>query len=152
MFSNRAPAFFWGGKRTFQKDNNLCCMAAHLEGPQTIRNQIICSDETKTELCGVMFGGNQANTIPIVKHSGGSIMLGGCRQQQKLVDLSGGKDERSNVQRQPGWKPAPQGWPQTEATVHLSAEQQAEAHSRRSGYRTTLNILERSNQDKPWIW
>ena len=35
-----------------------------------------------------------------------------------------GKDEWRNVQRHPGWKPAPDcSWPQTWATVHLSAGQ-----------------------------
>jgi len=63
-------------------------MSARLEDSQTMRNKILWSDETKIEL----FGPNSkchvwrkpgtvhhlANTIPTVKHGGGSIMLWGC--------------------------------------------------------------------------
>ncbi|KAG2457009.1 TC1A transposase, partial [Polypterus senegalus] len=60
----------------------------HLKDSQTMRNKSFWSDETKIELFGVNARhhfwrkpGNahhQANTIPTVKHGGGSIMLWGC--------------------------------------------------------------------------
>ncbi|KAG2468484.1 TCB1 transposase, partial [Polypterus senegalus] len=60
----------------------------HLRDSQTMRNKILWSDETKIELFGVSARRRvwrkpgtahyQANTIPIVKHGGGSIMLWGC--------------------------------------------------------------------------
>ena len=59
----------------------------HLKDSQTMRNKILWSDETKIELFGVNArhvwrksgtAHHQANTIPTVKHSGGSIMLWGC--------------------------------------------------------------------------
>ena len=70
-------------------------MPAHLEfakmrlkDSQSMRNKILCSDETKTELFGVNArhhvwrkpgtAHHQANTILTVKHGGGSIMLWGC--------------------------------------------------------------------------
>ncbi|KAG2466795.1 TCB1 transposase, partial [Polypterus senegalus] len=70
-------------------------MAARLEFPrkhlkdfQTVRNKLLWSDETKIELFGVNAmchiwrkpgtAHHQANTIPTVKHGGGSIMLWGC--------------------------------------------------------------------------
>ncbi|KAG2469549.1 TC1A transposase, partial [Polypterus senegalus] len=60
----------------------------HLKDSQTMRNKILWSDETKIKLFGVNArrhirrkpgtAHHQANTIPTVKHGGGSIMLWGC--------------------------------------------------------------------------
>uniref|UniRef100_A0AAR2JP33 Transposase Tc1-like domain-containing protein n=4 Tax=Pygocentrus nattereri TaxID=42514 RepID=A0AAR2JP33_PYGNA len=60
----------------------------HLKDSQTMRNKILWSDETKIELFGVNArrhvwrkpgtAHHEANTIPTVKHGGGSIMLWGC--------------------------------------------------------------------------
>ncbi|KAG2463360.1 TCB1 transposase, partial [Polypterus senegalus] len=60
----------------------------HLKDSRTMRNTILWSDETKIELFGVNARRHvwrkpgtthhQANTIPTVKHGGGSIMLWGC--------------------------------------------------------------------------
>ncbi|KAG2462119.1 TCB1 transposase, partial [Polypterus senegalus] len=60
----------------------------HLKDSQTMRNKILWSDETKIELFGVNArrhvwrkpgtAHHQANTIPTLKHGGGSIMLWGC--------------------------------------------------------------------------
>ncbi|KAG2462665.1 TCB1 transposase, partial [Polypterus senegalus] len=60
----------------------------HLKDSQAMRNKILWSDETKIELFGVNgrrhvwrkpgTAHHQANTIPIVKHGSGSIMLWGC--------------------------------------------------------------------------
>uniref|UniRef100_A0A8C4T6J2 Transposase n=1 Tax=Erpetoichthys calabaricus TaxID=27687 RepID=A0A8C4T6J2_ERPCA len=60
----------------------------HLKDSQTMRKKILWSDETKIELFGVNARHHvwrkpgtthhQANTIPTVKHGGGSIMLWGC--------------------------------------------------------------------------
>ncbi|KAG2460036.1 TCB1 transposase, partial [Polypterus senegalus] len=59
----------------------------HLKDSQTMRSKILWSDETKIELFGVNgrhhvwrkpgTAHHQANTIPTVKHGGGSIMLCG---------------------------------------------------------------------------
>ncbi|KAG2462042.1 TC1A transposase, partial [Polypterus senegalus] len=60
----------------------------HLKDSHTMRNKILWSDETKIELFGVNArrhiwrkpgtAHHQANTIPTMKHGGGSIMLWGC--------------------------------------------------------------------------
>ncbi|KAG2461859.1 TC1A transposase, partial [Polypterus senegalus] len=60
----------------------------HLKDSQTMRNKILWSDETKIELFSVNAkrhvwrkpgtAHHQVNTIPTVKHGGGSIMLYGC--------------------------------------------------------------------------
>ncbi|KAG2457243.1 TC1A transposase, partial [Polypterus senegalus] len=60
----------------------------HLKDSQTMRNKILWSDETKIKLFAVNArqhvwrkpgtAHHQANTIPTVKHGGGSIMLWGC--------------------------------------------------------------------------
>ena len=60
----------------------------HLKDSQTMRNKILWSDETKIELFGINArrrvwrrpgtAHHLENTIPTVKHGGGSIMLWGC--------------------------------------------------------------------------
>ena len=53
----------------------------HLKDYQTMRNKILCSDETKIELFGLnamRHVWRKPGTIPTVKHGGGSIMLLGC--------------------------------------------------------------------------
>ncbi|KAK3510100.1 hypothetical protein QTP70_026829 [Hemibagrus guttatus] len=60
----------------------------HLKDSQTMRNKILWSDATKIELFGLNgkrhiwrkpgTAHHLANTIPTVKHDGGSIMLWGC--------------------------------------------------------------------------
>ncbi|KAG2466986.1 TCB1 transposase, partial [Polypterus senegalus] len=74
----------------------------HLKDSQTMRNKILWSDETKIELFGVNArrhiwrkpgtAHHQANTIPSVKHGGGSIMLWGCfsaAETGRLVRIKG---------------------------------------------------------------
>ncbi|KAG2458101.1 TCB1 transposase, partial [Polypterus senegalus] len=74
----------------------------HLKDSQNMRNKILWSDETKTELFGVnarrpvsRIPGtthHQANTIPTVKHGGGSIMLWECfsaARTGRLVRIKG---------------------------------------------------------------
>ena len=60
----------------------------HLKDTQTMRNKILWSDETKIELFGLNAkchvwrkpgtAHHLANSLPTVKHGGGSIMLWGC--------------------------------------------------------------------------
>ena len=60
----------------------------HLKDFQSMRNNILWSDETKIELFGLTAklhiwrkpgtAHHQAHTIPTVKHGGGSIILRGC--------------------------------------------------------------------------
>ncbi|CDQ78563.1 unnamed protein product, partial [Oncorhynchus mykiss] len=52
----------------------------HLKDSPTMRNKILWSDETKTELFGLNTKRHvwrKPGTIPTVKHGGGSIMLWG---------------------------------------------------------------------------
>ena len=71
-------------------------MTAHLEfakrylkDSQTMRNKMICSDETKIELCALnakLHTWRKPATTPTVKHGGGSIMLWDVFQWQGLGD------------------------------------------------------------------
>ncbi|KAK3550138.1 hypothetical protein QTP86_021073, partial [Hemibagrus guttatus] len=74
----------------------------HLKDSQTMRNKILWSDATKIELFGLNgkhhvcrkpgTAHHLANTIPTVKHGGGSIMLCGCfsaAETGRLVKIEG---------------------------------------------------------------
>ena len=65
----------------------LSLKTKHLKDPQTVRNKILRSDETKIQLFGLNSKHHDwrkpgtaylPNTLPRVKHGGGSIMLWGC--------------------------------------------------------------------------
>ena len=61
----------------------------HLKNSQTMRNNILWSDETKIELFGIAAKRHvwrKPGTIPTVKHGGGSIMLWDVFQRQGLGD------------------------------------------------------------------
>ena len=103
--SDRAPEFLCGDGSTIQKDNHLCStnqafmvewpdgslkrhMTArlefakrHLKDSQTMRNNILWSDETKIKLFGLnakCHVWRKPGPIHTVKHGGGSIMMWGC--------------------------------------------------------------------------
>ncbi|KAL0150322.1 hypothetical protein M9458_054430, partial [Cirrhinus mrigala] len=76
-----------------------------------VRNKILWSDETKIELFGLNSkwyvwrkpgtAHHLSNTVPTVKHGGGSIML------DRTTGCNRGKDECGQVQGYPGRKPSP---------------------------------------------
>ena len=70
---------------------------------QTMKNKILWSDETKIELFGLNAKSHiwrKPNTIPFVKHGGGSIMLWGCLSAGRDWETSQdrGTDEQSKVE------------------------------------------------------
>ncbi len=76
----------WGGKKNIQAWLDFA--KTHYKSPKSIWENVLWSDENKVELFGynskryVWHKNNtahhQRNTIPTVKHGGGSIMLWGC--------------------------------------------------------------------------
>ena len=153
VVTDRAPEFLCGDGRTFQKDNHLCSTPPnqvfmvvdrrksllskrhmisrlefakrHLKDSQTMRYNILWSDETKIELLVLnakRHSWRKPGTIPTVKHGGGSIMLWGCfsvagtsRLVRIEVKLNGASTVRSLMKSCSG--------PQTGAKVHLPTGQ-----------------------------
>ena len=92
-------------KSLLSKRNMTACLEfakRHLKDSQTVRNKILWSDETKTELFGLNAKHHiwrkrgtthhLENTIPTVKHGGGSIILWVCFSAAgtgKLVRIEG---------------------------------------------------------------
>ncbi len=107
----------------------------HLKDSKMVTNKILWSDETKIELFGLNSkryvwrkpGTNHlSNTVPTVKHGGGSIMLWGCFSscRDRTTGCNQGKDECGQVQGYPGRKPSPEcSGPQTGPKVYLPTRQ-----------------------------
>ena len=80
-------------KPLLSKRHMIVCQKAPKES-QTMRNKILWSDETKTELFGLSAKRHiwrKPGIIPTVKHGGGSIMLWGWRLIRIEAKMNGAK-------------------------------------------------------------
>ena len=78
-----------------RKRNMTACLELakrHLKNSQTMRNKVLCCDETKIKLFGLIAKCHiwrKPDTIPTVKYGGGSFMLCGCFSAAGTVRIKG---------------------------------------------------------------
>ena len=82
------------------------------------------TEEERSTICCVMVCTHDCQQLLLLVLQDGALLTLWCECQASCLEETRHRSSPGNVQRHTGWKPSPaRSWPQTGATLHLSAGQ-----------------------------